>query len=50
MLLPASGVLSRRKLSSGAGPDGRHFSFFSYATGALPAAARVLEPRGSESV
>ena len=30
-------------------PDARHFSFSPYATGALQAAALVLEPRESES-
>ena len=44
----ASGVLSRRKLSPGTHPDARHFSLSPYAAGALPAAALVLEPRGSE--
>ena len=45
----ASGVLSERKLSSSTCSDARHFSFSPYAAGALPAAALVLEPRGSES-
>ena len=45
----ASGVVSRRKLSPCTCPDGRHFNFSLYATGALPAAASMLEPRGSES-
>ena len=45
----ASGVLSGRKLSPGNCPHGRQFSFSPYATGALPAAVPVLEPRGSKS-
>ena len=44
----ASGVMSRRKLSPSTRPDARHFSFSLYATGALPAAALVLELRGSK--
>ena len=46
----ASRVLSKRKLAPGTSPDARHFSFSLYATGAIQAAALVLEPRGSESV
>ena len=46
----ASEVLSGRELSPGIHPAARHFSFFLYAIGALPASALVLEPRGSESV
>ena len=45
----ASGVLSRRKLSPGTHPVVRCFTFSRYATGALLAAAPVLEPRGSVS-
>ena len=39
-----------QKLSPGTHPDGRHFNFSPYATGALSAAAPMLDPRGSESV
>ena len=46
---PASGVLSERKLFLSTQPSARHFSFSPYATGALQAAALVLEPRESES-
>ena len=42
----AFGVLSERELSPGTYPNARHFSFSLYATGALPAAALVWEPRG----
>ena len=44
----ATRVLSRMKLSPGTCPDARHFSVSLYVTGALLAAALVLEPRGSE--
>ena len=45
----ASGVLSGKKLSPGIYPDARHFSFSLCATGALQAAALMLEPKESES-
>ena len=45
----ASGVLSGRKLSPSTCLDARHFSISPYATGTLPVAAPVLEPRQRES-
>ena len=41
----ASGVVSGMKLSTSPCPDVRHFSFSPYASGALPTAALVLEPK-----
>ena len=49
--IPLPGLWSfvRRELYPGTHPNARHFNFSLSATSALPVAALVLEPRGSES-
>ena len=47
---PLPNFLSWRKLFSSSCLDARHFSSSMYATGAIQAAAPLLELRGSESV